>query len=813
MTGLAIAFSAAVSLFPLQPQNAPPRQPQPGASQPTNPRQERYLPPPPPPTTPPGTVMRAPNPDLPLLVVTNDDTPVTQSCRISIPPGTVIADSNNNGVLRITSPNITIEFDAGSILRGSPTGADPDTYAGVGIRIENAGNVTIRNAAISGFKAGIHATKAANLTIEESTLSDNFRQRLRSTPDAEDSSDWLWPHRNDHNEHLVNYGAAIYIEDSHHVTVRKCLVHNGQNSLYLDRVNDSRIFDNDFSFNSGWGIFLYRSSGNVVTRNACDFNIRGYSHGVYNRGQDSAGILLFEQSSNNTIADNSATHCGDGVFAFAGIEALGEDWYNAEADRLRRQAGSADSAVAVSVPKDVVDRHRRLGCNNNVFLKNDLSWAAAHGLELTFSFNNTIVSNLIRHNAICGVWAGYSQDTLIGGNNFTSNGLPGTPTDGSTEGGGINIEHGSGNRLLGNKFIANPVAIRLWDDDDAALLRFPWALANHKGSSGNILKANMFDGDSLGIRLIRTTGTRLSINTFKNVPPDRQFIKDDASEATEEKMMVSDGFQNPSVTILGDTKPFNGRPTLHGRENIVMTQWGPWDHESPIVRPGRRPSQPGSDSHEFFGLPSPGPKATVVSGDVDASFVPGSVNPYTLIVSPKGSAGVAPYTVRVTSGAYSADVSGTLINARWNVTFFPTPDYGAGTAPPDLDQWRALAHSPEARSVTTGSLSMRFGYTGPASLGLAPGSDQWPIASDHFGTIAKATLSLTPGTYRVKTLSDDGVRVIVGGKTLVERWDWHSPQADSAELTIDSPTDVAFIVEHFEIDGYAVLDFSIEAVR
>ncbi|MBK7406429.1 MAG: hypothetical protein IPJ41_17980, partial [Phycisphaerales bacterium] len=52
--------------------------------------------------------------------------------------------------------------------------------------------------------------------------------------------------------------------------------------------------------------------------------MRGYSHGVYNRGQDSAGILFFEQCSENVIAENSATHGGDSFFGFGGREALGE---------------------------------------------------------------------------------------------------------------------------------------------------------------------------------------------------------------------------------------------------------------------------------------------------------------------------------------------------------------------------------------------------------------------------------------------------------------------------------------------------------
>ncbi len=114
---------------------------------------------------------------------------------------------------------------------------------------------------------------------------------------AEDGSDWLSPHHNDNNEWLNNYGAAIYVEDSSDVTVRGCKVWHGQNGLCIDRVNDSKIYDNDFSFNSGWGLGMWRSSKNVVNRNKFDWCVRGYSHKVYARGQDSAGILAFEQCS------------------------------------------------------------------------------------------------------------------------------------------------------------------------------------------------------------------------------------------------------------------------------------------------------------------------------------------------------------------------------------------------------------------------------------------------------------------------------------------------------------------------------------
>ena len=47
---------------------------------------------------------------------------------------------------------------------------------------------------------------------------------------------------------------------------------------------------------------LYRSSDHTIVRNRMDYNVRGYSHGWYRRGQDSAALLIYEQSMRNTVA-------------------------------------------------------------------------------------------------------------------------------------------------------------------------------------------------------------------------------------------------------------------------------------------------------------------------------------------------------------------------------------------------------------------------------------------------------------------------------------------------------------------------------
>ena len=86
----------------------------------------------------------------------------------------------------------------------------------------------------------------------------------------------------------------------------------------LVRSDSLRIWNNVIEFNSGVGIGLYRSSDNRILHNHASYNVRGYSDGFYRRGQDSADLLLYEQSSRNVVAYNSMTHGGDGLFLWAG---------------------------------------------------------------------------------------------------------------------------------------------------------------------------------------------------------------------------------------------------------------------------------------------------------------------------------------------------------------------------------------------------------------------------------------------------------------------------------------------------------------
>ena len=177
--------------------------------------------------------------------------------------------------------------------------------------------MTLKNASVRGFKIALLAENAASLRLENCDFSYNYCPRLHSIREREDFSDWLSYHRNEKDE-WMRYGAAFYLKNCSNVTIKGCRATGCQNALLMTRCNDAVVYNNFFHYNSGLGIGLYRSSRNKIMHNFLDWNVRGYSHGFYECGQDSAGILLYEQSSNNLIAFNSVTHSGDGLFLWAG---------------------------------------------------------------------------------------------------------------------------------------------------------------------------------------------------------------------------------------------------------------------------------------------------------------------------------------------------------------------------------------------------------------------------------------------------------------------------------------------------------------
>jgi hypothetical protein len=765
---------------------------------------------------------------VPVVTVTSDNVSITRSCRVEVPRGTVIPDADGNGVLHIEADGITVEFTAspGAELMGAPSGTPWDQASGIGIRIEGRRNVTLRGPHAHLYKVGILATRADGLVIDGADVNDGYTQRLRSTPAAEDGADWLYPHNNDQEKWREQYGAGVCIEESKGVTVCGVYTRRGQNGIILDRVSDSKIYDNDCSFLTGWGLAMWRCERNTVSRNAFDFCVRGHVEGVYNRGQDSAGILMFEQNVGNVIAENSATHGGDCLFAFSGIDALGQTWMDQERERLRTQTGKEDVEAMIEAPPEVLARHKRLGNTGNLIINNDLSYAPAHGIETTFGFDNKLIGNRMVENAICGVWGGYSQDTLIAENEFAGNGGMAY----GLERGGVNIEHGAGNLILNNRFVNNKCAVHLWWDADTGLLSTPWSKANDRPVTGNVIAGNVFEinpahpfgdrreGDRLIVLQLRDDQARspegmpVSPKVTGNLYTDNTVRVDPAVgvEFAVEKGAEPDtrggvpGYSRPSYTAFGKSRPVGARESLRGRDKIVMTEWGPWDHRSPLVR--RVEATP--DEH-VFSMHGIDPLSVTVSGvgiSREEPGVKGKDAPWTMRIAGAG-AGVATYQIKIAQGSFKQDLSGSIVNARWEVIVFPWSERNDPRV--DLEGWRRLAAGPGAMRADAAEVVLRYGGGGPSQVELSEEITAGAMPPDHFGTIARTTLALPEGRWRITTTSDDGIRVMVNGVPVIDNWTWHAPTRDTGEFTSGGqPTDI--LVEHFEIDGFAVLEFGIE---
>src|SRR5450759_370058 len=234
------------------------------------------------------------------LVITRSARVAPRTYRLHAP------GSLDSAVVTVRGDNITVDF-AGATMEGTAPDANPDLAAGIGIRVEGGRDVRILNARIRGYKIGIIARGTRGLSLIDNDLSYNWKPRLYSLIEHESLIDWLSFHHNEKDEWL-RYGAGVYLADVTGGEVRGNTVTQGMNGLMLVRTNGLQIWNDNFSFNSGLGIGLYRSSGNSIVHNRVDYDVSGYSDAFYRRGQDAADLLMYEQSSRNIVAYNSMTH-------------------------------------------------------------------------------------------------------------------------------------------------------------------------------------------------------------------------------------------------------------------------------------------------------------------------------------------------------------------------------------------------------------------------------------------------------------------------------------------------------------------------
>ena len=672
----------------------------------------------------------------PGMVITQSVRLVPRTYRIPAP------ESLDSAVVTIRGDDVTVDFQ-GATLEGMAPDADPDRATGVAIRVEGGHNVRIINARIRGYRVGILARGTKGLALIENDVSYTWKPRLFSLIEHESLVDWLSYHHNEQDEWL-RYGAAFYLADVRGGELRGNRAVQGMNGLLLARSDHIAIRNNEFSFNSGLGIGLYRSTDDTITQNKIDYNVRGYSHRFYRRGQDSAGLLMFEQSSRNIVVSNSVTHGGDGLFLWAGQTAM-------------------DSGTT--------------GANDNLFYDNDFSFAPANGMEATFSRNKFVGNRAVGSDY--GLWGGYSYSSEIVGNDFADNRW------------GIAIEHGQDNVIRGNRFLRDSTAIRLWAD---SIEPSEWGYPKHHDTRSRdyAVDSNVFVGNRVAVRARNTSGLVVTGNRWVGV--DTIFVLRDTAGFRESENVPSGDSAFGPMRRIRSLRP-SPLDASRDRSAIIVDEWGPYDWQSPKLWP--------VDSSRAVPLRLAvlGPPGTwrvvtrrgvaalsrtsgSVGDTISVTPAPDSVGDWDVTLEYRGGATVSPRGVKRGAGATYRFSYGRFEPAiTWTTKFFTWTD--------TTKIFETPLGSADPGPVPRGSLDYEWYRPTVAGLPLA----RWSLD-------ATGTVRLAPGTYTLRTISDDAVRVWVDGLLVIDHWAPHESMVDAAPLTGGRHE---LRVAYYQVDGWTEL--------
>lgn len=642
-----------------------------------------------------------------------------------LPP---VGEGGTRGVIRVEAAKGVVLDLTGVELRGTPEGTDLDQSAGWGVVLVGCTDVTVKGGKLGGFKGCVVAENCSGVVLDGVVFDGWYGSRLLSNVAYEVESDWLFAHHNDKGEWIANYGGAVSLTNCRGIEIKGCKGRHGQNGLLLTRCEGGSVWDCDFSFLSGWGLGMYRTSKMNVSRCMFDYCVRGFSDGVYWRGQDSAGVLMFERCCDNVFAEVSATHGGDGVFLFAGLDIVdeGNAWKRGEKD-----AG---------------------GCDRNVWWRCDLSYAVANALEATFSRDNWVIGSALNGSHQHGVWGGYSSRMVMLGNVIER-----------TLGGAVSIEHGQENVVAENQIEGNQVGVELWADPNKALDEGPFGQHKETMSRDVWVYGNAFGRNGKDFAVRKTSGLKVGGNQFDGsgeMKMERVKIegggevrawmtgrdgKGASGEVTDVTVGAWDGREPEWARkarawkvgeVKGKLRVFaKERGETQGLGTIVMGEWGPWDWRSGEARPKAK--------------------------------LPG----------------------------------GLLKDVVWIGTWWSWK--GAADPREKEAEWRALS----AKAIVTKTCPNWVDpWGGDAEV-------RKKVGTERFGMSGVAEVEVKEaGKYRVAVVSDDGVRLKVDGKSVVENWTWHAPTRDEAVVELASGKH-KLEVEYFQIDGAWALNVEMVKVE
>jgi parallel beta-helix repeat protein len=434
------------------------------------------------------------------------------------------------------------------------------------------------------------------------------------------------------------------------------------------------------------------------------------------------------------------------------------------------------------------------GCNENVLLENDFSYAPTNGIEVTFS-SNRISGNRI-FECDHGIWGGYSYSSKITDNKFHDNRVA------------IAIEHGQHNEILYNIFSKDKEAIRLWANKEQPA---DWGYAKYRDtrSADYIIAMNSFNSNPMVVNVTRTD----TIKIFGNTYSDYQYkLKSDSTvtniDSTEEDL-VDSTLTYPSVKNPVD--PFKGNGKFAGRKNILVTERGPYDFRSPIIWN----TNPADTSVVMkFDLLGPQGKWVIksYSGIQNISATKGEF-PATIIAQKikgertdifieleyVGSSVTTPFGETIIANKpYKFSFKKFFQPINWQVNWFSldTTSYNP------LKTGSLFAPNVRMRPIKSEKIN-KLDYSW---WGGIRGDDE--TLNKQFITSAEGQADLPEDEYEISVTWDDAVRVYVDDKLILDEWNpslYTFDESPNKKVRLNLRGNHHFRVEHIELGGFATL--------
>ena len=670
--------------------------------------------------------------ELPEMVLSQDHRVITESVRIK--PGRYeLVDAEGKGAVRVEADNVTIDFQDAALESCDVAKAKRDKLVGIGIHVQGRKNVTIKNAKVHGYKYNIQVLDSENVQVQSCDVSYSLGHLVM-----------------DHGIALDNFlglrgldawkssGAGIWMEKVREGTVRGCSGLYAQNGALLVDSNHCLVTDNDFSFNSGWGIGLYRSSDNVVSWNLTDFCVRPDRGRL---GGDAASIVAANDCHRNYFVGNSMTHGGDGFF----LTNLTDAGYNPTTEQFEPKGSSDDNVIAY----------------------NDGSWSPCNAFEGTFSYRNVYYRNRSDDSGY-GFYLGFSCDTLVAENEI-----------GRTTYDGVAIEQGRGNRIEDNKITDTQVAgVRLCASVGKGREGVPSKDLEIRGN--NIRNAKM------AVDLTNSTEYYVGENTVENAPlPDglTSTKKPDPTTGLA-RFLASEKPKKLDEILASKPKGFKfyretGAPT--GQLWIDFDEYCPRD-----VRKGLAAYRTvGWGAIELY-LRDPRGTKVVAPDWAAVTPDPKAANRLRVeVAKPDPSlGGLRPYSIKLMGGDRTQEIQGELLDATWHLKWFRW-DQPRKLDPGDEAGWRDLFASKPLLEQTSHNPEWGKIWTVPV-----------PTVPDvNWAMSATTRVKLPADTYRFVAAYAGGMTIKIDGMDLIDNWK-DSRWMQGGEKTLELPEGEHEIVIH-----------------